>query len=147
MPPDNERPDGRLAQNVEISTLCAFYGGLLTPKQQEALKLHYNEDWSLGEIAEHLGVSRQNVHDLITRSVQKLRHYEAAVGGVAQAQTTSDTLRQVLEGLTLAQESLRQAPKKPPFPRDPQAPTGPQAHLAKAIDQLDQLIILMDGEE
>lgn len=101
MPPEAAAPqDQRLSHNVEISTLCAFYGGLLTDRQQEALRLHFDEDWSLGEIAEHFGVSRQNVHDLITRSAQKLRHYEEVVGGVRQAQNIS---RQLSEALTALQ--------------------------------------------
>ena len=74
---ESTRPE-RLEKSVEIGTLCAFYGGLLTQRQQEMLRLYYEEDFSLGEIAEQFGVSRQNVHELITRSVQKLRRYEAA---------------------------------------------------------------------
>ena len=77
---ESTRPE-RLEKSVEIGTLCAFYGGLLTQRQQEMLRLYYEEDFSLGEIAEQFGVSRQNVHELITRSVQKLRRYEAALGG------------------------------------------------------------------
>ena len=67
---ESPRPE-RLEKSVEIGTLCAFYGGLLTQRQQEMLRLYYEEDFSLGEIAEQFGVSRQNVHELITRSVQK----------------------------------------------------------------------------
>lgn len=100
MPPEAAtQQDQRLSHNVEISTLCAFYGGLLTDRQQEALRLHFDEDWSLGEIAEHFGVSRQNVHDLITRSAQKLRHYEEVVGGVKQARHISRQLSEALGAL------------------------------------------------
>ena len=97
-PVGNVGPE-RLEKSVEIGTLCAFYGGLLTQKQQEALRLHYEEDLSLGEIAEELGVSRQNVHELISRSAQKLRKYEQALGGVSRARETAQALRRAQEML------------------------------------------------
>ena len=94
-PVGNDGPE-RLEKSVEIGTLCAFYGGLLTERQQDALKLHYEEDLSLGEIAEELGVSRQNVHELITRSAQKLRRYEEALGAAKRAEETARQLGQVM---------------------------------------------------
>ena len=87
----------RLEKSVEIGTLYAFYGGLLTQRQQDALRLHYEEDLSLGEIADELGVSRQNVHELITRSAQKLRKYEEALGGMQRAAQTARELRKASE--------------------------------------------------
>lgn len=90
------RQPQRLEKSVEIGTLCAFYGGLLTSKQQEMLRLHYEEDLTLGEIAEQFGVSRQNVHELITRSVQKLRRYEQALGGVSRMEATVRRLERAL---------------------------------------------------
>lgn len=87
----------RLEKSVEIGTLCAFYGGLLTPRQRDALRLYYEEDLTLGEIAGELGVSRQNVHELIARSADKLRRYEASLGGVRRASETAHGLRQVME--------------------------------------------------
>ena len=90
----------RLEKSVEIGTLCAFYGGLLTQRQQDALRLHYEEDLSLGEIAEELGVSRQNVHELITRSAQKLRKYEETLGGVKRAAQTAKELEKAGELLS-----------------------------------------------
>lgn len=98
----SEHPE-RLEKSVEIGTLCAFYGGLLTQRQQDALRLHYEEDLSLGEIAEELGVSRQNVHELITRSAQKLRRYEDALGGMKRASQTAKELRRAEELLSQLQ--------------------------------------------
>lgn len=115
-------PESKLSQNVEISTLCAFYGRLLTERQQEALHLHYDEDWSLAEVAEHFGVSRQNVHDLITRSAQKLHHYEKAVGGVAQAKSISRRLHQALSAIQAGEN-------------------------AEATRQIRRIITEIDGEE
>ena len=96
---DAERPERRLMQNVEMGTLLACYGGLLTQKQREALRLHCDEDLSLAEIAEELDVSRQNVHELITRSEQKLRRYEAALHLAAQAEKTRAGLEAALRAL------------------------------------------------
>ncbi len=56
------------------------YGGLLTDKQQQALALTYNEDYSLGEIAELLGISRQAVFDNLRRAEALLENYEAKLG-------------------------------------------------------------------
>ena len=86
----------KLEKSVEIGTLCAFYGGLLTQKQQDALRLYYEEDLSLGEIADELETSRQNVHELITRSAQKLRKYEAALGSMKRAEESARQLRHAM---------------------------------------------------
>lgn len=68
--------------------MLACYGGLLTDKQRTALRLHCGEDLSLAEIAGETGATRQNVHELITRSEQKLRRYEAALHLAGHAQAT-----------------------------------------------------------
>ncbi|MCL1855032.1 MAG: hypothetical protein FWF86_04800 [Clostridia bacterium] len=96
--------DQRLSQNIELGTLCAFYGGLLTQRQRIAIQLHCDEDLSLTEVAEHLGVSRQNVHDLIARSAQKLDRYETAIGAIAQSRQTAVLLKRVLYTLQSAKE-------------------------------------------
>lgn len=119
-----------LEKSVEIGTLCAFYGGLLTQRQQDALRLHYEEDFSLGEIAAELGVSRQNVHELITRSVQKLRRYEEALGGMKRAAETARELRQtaeLLSGVRGADEAEQRA-------------------LAEAAEQIRRIIRRQEGE-
>ncbi len=69
---------------MELGTLFACYGGLLTEKQQLAVRLYSGEDQSLSEIAGQMGVSRQNVHELITRAEQKLRRCEGALHIAAQ---------------------------------------------------------------
>ena len=51
----------------EISTLRAYYGALLTDKQDKMISLHYDEDMSYGEIAEMFEVSRNAVLDSINR--------------------------------------------------------------------------------
>lgn len=55
-------------KNLHINLLFDYYGDMLTEKQKEVMDLYYNEDMSLFEISEHVGVTRQGVHDLIKRS-------------------------------------------------------------------------------
>jgi len=40
------------------------------------VELHYLDDWSLGEIAEQFGVSRQAVHDNLRRAEEQMEGYE-----------------------------------------------------------------------
>ena len=103
-------PEDRLLSCVEIGTLCAFYGGLLTERQRQALELHYMEDLSLGEIAQQLGVSRQNVHELITRSAEKLRSYEAALGAAGRMKRMLRELNEVNALLETARQQPGVAP-------------------------------------
>ena len=108
-----QKPENRLKQSVELGTLLACYGGLLTDKQREALRLHCNEDCSLAEIAEEMGVSRQNVHELITRSEQKLRRFEKALHLAARSVQTRTALTATLAALEAGQaqqgaQTLRQ---------------------------------------
>ena len=128
-PIGNDGPE-RLEKSVEIGTLCAFYGGLLTERQLNALRLHYEEDFSLGEIAEELGVSRQNVHELITRSVQKLRRYEEALGAAKRAEETAKALRE-------AQRLILEADNASP---------GAHKQLAEAAQMIGHIIRQQEGE-
>ena len=61
---------------VRIGRLYDHYGTLLTERQQKCLELHFLQDWSLGEIAADLGVSRQAVNDILRRSEETLEEYE-----------------------------------------------------------------------
>ena len=65
-----------MEQFLYLSTLFDLYGALLTEKQQECLRLHLFEDFSLAEIGESLGISRQAVYDNIHRAQKAMEGYE-----------------------------------------------------------------------
>ena len=83
-----------IGRKVELAWLAAFYGGMLTEKQRLVLQLHCEEDMSLGEIAQEAGVSRQGVHDMLTRAAGKLFDMEEKLGMAARFQRMSDGLEQ-----------------------------------------------------
>ncbi len=69
-----------MSKDLSIAMLYDFYGELLTPKQAQAIDLYYNEDLSLAEIAEPLGISRQGVRDTIKRGEKLLLSMEERLG-------------------------------------------------------------------
>ncbi len=69
-----------MGKDLNIAMLLDFYGELLTKKQEEALNLYYNEDLSLAEIAEPLGITRQGVRDTIKRGEKQLYDLEEKLG-------------------------------------------------------------------
>lgn len=88
--------------------LFDFYGELLTAKQKEYFDLHYNADYSLSEIAEETGISRQGVWDIIKRAEETLRKTEEKTGlirrfrenqeAVAEMEQTINRLLQHTDG-------------------------------------------------
>lgn len=67
-------------KNIEISLLFDFYGQLLSDKQRQAVSLYYNDDLSLSETSEVMGITRQGVRDLVRRSESELYEYERKLG-------------------------------------------------------------------
>lgn len=62
--------------SIIISILLEIYGKLLTEKQYQLLDDYYNNDLSLGEIAENEQITRQAVRDNLKKGERKLFDYE-----------------------------------------------------------------------
>lgn len=69
-----------MGKDLNITVLLDFYGELLTENQAKVLDLYYNEDLSLAEIAEPMGITRQGVRDSIKRGEKQLYDLEDALG-------------------------------------------------------------------
>ena len=67
---------------LQMTLLFDYYGDLLTERQRMCFDLRYNQDLSLGEIAEELQVSRQGVYDNLSRAESLLRNMEEKTGCV-----------------------------------------------------------------
>lgn len=82
------------------SMMFDFFGELLTDKQREYFDLHYNEDFSLAEIAEQTGTSRQAVWDTIRRADATLREMEEKTGVVSRFLDMQRTLMTMEKNLS-----------------------------------------------
>ena len=69
-----------LGQRIRDGLLLDVYGALITEKQRLACEMVLLQDLSLSEAAGSLKVSRQGVHDLITRAREHMENAEKALG-------------------------------------------------------------------
>ncbi len=69
-----------VAKDLKLGMLLDFYGGLLTEKQAAALDFYYNQDLSLGEIADEMGISRQGAMAFVKQGERHLLSFEEKLG-------------------------------------------------------------------
>ena len=65
-----------LEKKTYYNALYAYYKLLLTEKQQQIFEFYYEEDYSISEISEELGISRNAVFDTLKKVVKQLDKYE-----------------------------------------------------------------------
>ena len=65
-----------LEERVQIAILSKYYGKLLTSRQQSILNMYVDNNLSLAEVSEELGISRQAVKDALDNSMQTLKETE-----------------------------------------------------------------------
>ena len=90
---------------LEMTLLFDYYGAMLTDKQRDCFDMRYNQDLSLGEIAEMLGVSRQAVCDNLTRTEALLRRMEENIGCVKRDRLVRKAARDILEAAAVLDAS------------------------------------------
>lgn len=91
---------------LEMTLLFDYYGDLLTERQRACLDMRYNQDLSLTEIAQELGVSRQGVFDNLNRAEALLRNMEEKTGCVRRAMKQ----RKVLSDIQNAASAIESYP-------------------------------------
>lgn len=107
----------------ELIWLLDFYGPLLTEHRRELMRLYCEEDLSLAEIAEQMGITRQGVNDAVQKARRQLMDYEAKLGLAERYRAMSEQ----------AQESLR-------LLQDVQAEGESLTRLSMAREALENLL-------
>ena len=92
-----------MEKNVKVSMLWQIYGKLLTDKQYTLLDEYYNNDYSLAEIAENLGITRQAVRDNLKKGECKLFEYEEKLGIMKTTLKQEKKIDEILAELTQIQ--------------------------------------------
>jgi predicted DNA-binding protein YlxM (UPF0122 family) len=94
-------------KDLKKAYLLDFYGDVLTERKKEVLDMYYNEDLSLSEIADQIGISRQGVRDLIKKAEEEIFFLEEKLG-LAQKMSAlkfhSDNMMRIAESEGLPQK-------------------------------------------
>jgi predicted DNA-binding protein YlxM (UPF0122 family) len=91
-----------LDKTERINVLLDWYANLLTPNQRAIAAMHFREDYSLAEIADHNGISRSAVYDTLRRVEKILEDTESKLQCAAKYRTRT-TLYQKLGELKSAE--------------------------------------------
>ena len=81
--------------------LMDFYGALLSERQQQIVALYHEENYSLQEISEELGVSRQGVHEALKKAEKALQGYEEKLGLVERFRAQEQVLQDARSAVDL----------------------------------------------
>ena len=81
---------------LQMALLFDYYGELLTDRQRMCFDLRHNQDLSLAEIAQELNVSRQGVHDNLSRAEALLINMEEKTGCVHRDLQCRKVARQII---------------------------------------------------
>ncbi len=82
-------------KDLNLSNLLDYYADMLTDKQKDVIELYYNEDMSLGEIAEYAHITRQGVRDSIKRGEQILYEMEEKLGYCKKARIYQNMIKSI----------------------------------------------------
>ena len=99
---------GHSLKNLDFVLLLDCYGSLLTERQRSLLEGYYDEDLSLSELAQPLGISRQAVHDSIRRGERQLEALEAQMGIAARLKAARALFEEIEDLCTALPEPQRQ---------------------------------------
>jgi len=94
---------------LQMSLLFDYYGELLSEKQRVCFDLYYNQDLSLSEIASELGITRQGVHDSLSRAETALGEFERVTGCIARDRRTAKAIADACERLQSIPEAREAA--------------------------------------
>lgn len=92
-------------KNMKFPLLLDMYGVLLTERKREILDYYYNDDYSLSEISELTGISRQGVRDSIKKSEEEIYGYESKLKIVEKYEEASELCERALAKILLLAQS------------------------------------------
>ena len=86
-----------LEKSLFFGVLYDYYGTLLKENQAIVIDLYYNQDLSLGEIAEELNISRAGIHDTLKRAEKNLTEFEEKLSLHSKLETIYGSAEKIIE--------------------------------------------------
>lgn len=86
-----------LEKSLFFSVLYDYYGNLLKENQAIVIDLYYNQDFSLGEIAEELNISRAGIHDTLKRAEKNLTEFEEKLSLHSKLEKINESAENIIE--------------------------------------------------
>lgn len=81
------------------SMLYDFYGALLNENQLEVMTMYHEDNLSLSEIADELGMTRQAVHYTLKKAEAKLEEYDSKLGLVESYRVNQERANKIVKSL------------------------------------------------
>ena len=85
----------RLERRVYVNALYDLYGLLLTERQRKVYEMHCFSDLSISETAETLNITRQAVHILVNRTVERLLKFEQELGIASRLERLENRIKEL----------------------------------------------------
>lgn len=95
-------------KDLRFVLLLDCYGKMLTSHQKKLMSLYYEDDLSLGELAESLGISRQAVRDSLKRAESTLLACEEKI----HMEQKYTKLKNILSNIKKLSENLPDSSEK-----------------------------------
>ena len=92
-----DNTEEHLRELVELARLYDVYGSLLNDHKKEIFESYVLDNYSLAEIAEQVGISRQGVRDIVRRCSAELMELEKKLGFLEKTDRISELLSEVQE--------------------------------------------------
>ena len=92
-------------KDLNMPLLLDFYGDMLTKEQREAMDYFYNDDLSLAEISETIGITRQGVRNRILKGRELITELESNLGlakRFSEIKKTLDKINSMLDTVKTA---------------------------------------------
>lgn len=90
-------------KNMRIVYLLDFYADLLDEHTRGVMRAYFEDDLSLSEVAEDIGISRQGIRHLIKKGEEQLEFYESRLGLAARDEDLSsavESLQKISQALS-----------------------------------------------
>lgn len=96
------------------SLLYDFYGELLSEARKDVMTLYHEDNLSLSEIADELGMTRQAVHYTLKKAEAALEQYEEKLGLLARYRENQQRAEKVMKitNKVLEEEKLSDEARK-----------------------------------